>query len=136
MKLYAPYAPEGTSSLNRPSEDNYHFLPLSPPSLQFSPLSLTLASLSSTVDAAAGVLPWLFWTPAILMPSNETVVFLQANCYVHEELATVTLAIRLMPELRAFARIAGQLDRPRKGKMFVELECRASSCNDAIGAIT
>jgi len=125
LKLYAPYAPEGTSSLNRPSEDNYHFLPLSPPSLQFSPLSLTLASLSSTVDAAAGVLPWLFWTPAILMPSNETVVFLQAYCYVHEELATVTLAIRLMPELRAFARIAGQPDRPRKGKMFVELRVRS-----------
>ena len=101
MKLYAPYAPEGTSSLNRPSEDNittfYHSRLL----LSNALLSLSLASLSSTVDAAAGVLPWLFWTPAILMPSNETVVFLQSYRYVHEELATVTLAIRLMPELRA-----------------------------------
>lgn len=71
------------------------------------------------------MLPWLFWTPAILMPSNETVVFLQSYCLVHEELATVTLAIRLMPELRAFARIAGQPDRPRKGKMFVELRVQS-----------
>lgn len=56
-----------TSSLNRQSEDNTTTL-LSPP--------------CRARCAVAGVLPWLFWTPAILMPSNETVVF-PAGLTVH-----------------------------------------------------
>lgn len=56
LKLYAPYAPEGTSSLNRPSEDK---LPLSTTLASFSPI-LSSLSLSPPCRARLTLLQGCF----------------------------------------------------------------------------